>query len=266
DKDRLSGAMDGVDYVIHATALKQVPAAETNPCEAVKTNIVGAQNIIDTCIDKGVKRVVALSTDKAANPINLYGATKLVSDKLFVAANMYTSDGRCRFACVRYGNVMGSRGSVIPWFFKLRETGELTITDRRMTRFWITLEQGVEFVLNSLQRMQGGEIFVPKIPSMKIVDLAEVIAPECSLREIGIRAGEKLHEIMIPEDDARHTHEYETFFCIYPEHYDWLELQDLRKERKDTLPDGFTYSSNNNTCWLTEDEMRNMLKDQGFPL
>ncbi len=266
DKDRLSRALDGIDYVIHAAALKQVPTAEINPFEAVKTNILGAQNIIDACIDKGVKRVIALSTDKAANPVNLYGATKLVSDKLFVAANMYTSEGRCRFACVRYGNVMGSRGSVIPWFFKLRETGKLTITDKRMTRFWITLEQGVEFVLQSLQIMQGGEIFVPKIPSMKIVDLAHVIAPNCKLSEIGIRAGEKLHEVMVPEDDARHTHEYDTYFCIYPEHYDWLELQDLREERKDPLPDGFRYSSDINTCWLTETEMRELLKKQGFSI
>jgi UDP-N-acetylglucosamine 4,6-dehydratase len=266
DKDRLSRALDGIDYVVHAAALKQVPTAEINPCEAVKTNILGAQNLVDCCIEKGVKRLIALSTDKAANPVNLYGATKLVSDKLFVAANMYTSEGRCRFACVRYGNVMGSRGSVIPWFLKQRETGKITITDFRMTRFWLTLEQGVEFVLRSLERMQGGEIFVPKIPSMKIVDLAEVIAPGCTLREIGIRPGEKLHEIMIPEDDSRHTHEYDTYYCIYPEHYDWLELQDLREERKDALPDGFRYSSDNNTWWLTKDEMRKLLKEQGYPV
>ncbi len=266
DKERLNRALDGIDYVIHAAALKQVPTAEINPFEAVKTNVLGAQNIINGCIDKGIKRVIALSTDKAANPVNLYGATKLVSDKLFVAANMYTSEGRCRFACVRYGNVLGSRGSVVPWFFKLRETGEITITDFRMTRFWITLEQGVEFVLQSLQRMQGGEIFVPKIPSMKIVDLAKVIAPECALREIGIRAGEKLHEVMVPENDSRHTHEYDTYYCIYPEHYDWLELQDLREERKDALPDGFRYSSDTNTWWLSKDEMKELLKAQGYPV
>jgi UDP-N-acetylglucosamine 4,6-dehydratase len=266
DKERLHRTLDGIDYVVHAAALKQVPAAEINPSECVKTNVLGAQNIIDTCLDKGVKRVITLSTDKAANPVNLYGATKLVADKLFVAANMYTSEGRCRFSCVRYGNVVGSRGSVIPWFFKLRDTGEITITDSRMTRFWITLTQGVDCVLESLQRMQGGEIFVPKIPSMKVVDLAEVIGPECKLREIGIRPGEKLHEVMVAEEDSRHTHEYDNYFCIYPESYGWLELQDLRKERKDPLPDGFRYSSDTNDRWLTKDDMRKMLTDHGYKL
>jgi len=208
DKERLYRALHGVDYVIHAAALKQVPAAEYNPFEAVKTNILGAQNVINVAIDNEVKRVIALSTDKAANPINLYGATKLCSDKLFITGNVYVGRDQTNFSVVRYGNVIGSRGSVIPFFLKQRETGVLPITDMRMTRFWLTLEQGVEFVLKCLERMVGGELFVPKIPSMRIVDLAKAICPECELRPVGIRPGEKLHEIMISTDDARSTVEY----------------------------------------------------------
>ena len=217
DKERLHRAFSGVDYVIHAAALKQVPAAEYNPFEAVKTNILGAQNIIDTAIDKKVKGVVALSTDKACNPVNLYGATKLCSDKLFVAGNAYVGDEETRFSVVRYGNVVGSRGSVIPFFINKRSTGVLPITDPRMTRFWITLEQGVSFVLDCLKNMVGGEIYVPKIPSMNIMDLAKAIAPECDTEIVGIRPGEKLHEVMISVDDARNTIEFKDYYIIKPE-------------------------------------------------
>jgi UDP-N-acetylglucosamine 4,6-dehydratase len=212
DKERLNRAFQGVDYVIHAAALKQVPAAEYNPFEAVKTNIIGAQNIINVAIDQEVKRVIALSTDKAANPINLYGATKLCSDKLFIAGNAYVGREDTTFSVVRYGNVVGSRGSVIPFFLKHRENGYLPITDPRMTRFWITLEQGVEFVLWCLEHMCGGELFVPKIPSMNIMDLAKAIAPECETKTVGIRSGEKIHELMITRDDARKTLEFDKFY------------------------------------------------------
>jgi len=205
DKERLYRAFRDVDYVIHAAALKQVPAAEYNPFEAVKTNILGAENIINVAIDQNVKRVIALSTDKAANPINLYGATKLCSDKLFIAGNSYVGEDNTRFCVVRYGNVVGSRGSVIPFFLQRKETGVLPITDSRMTRFWITLKQGVSFVLDCLERMVGGELFVPKIPSMNIMDLAKAIAPECKTEIVGIRPGEKLHEVMVSKDDARRT-------------------------------------------------------------
>jgi UDP-N-acetylglucosamine 4,6-dehydratase len=210
DRDRLYRAFEGVDVVVHAAALKQVPIAEYNPFEAIKTNVLGAANVIDAAIDRKVKRVVALSTDKAANPINLYGATKLCSDKLFVAGNSYASLSSTKFSVVRYGNVVGSRGSVIPFFLNQRPSGVLPITDERMTRFWITLEQGAMFVIKSLERMEGGEVFVPKLPSMRITDLARVIAPECQLKNIGIRPGEKLHEVMVPEDDARSTLDYGT--------------------------------------------------------
>src|SRR6266540_5387060 len=216
DRDRLYRAFDGVDIVVHAAALKQVPAAEYNPIEAVKTNVLGAANVIDAAIDRGVSRVVALSTDKAASPINLYGATKLCSDKLFVAANSYSGKHETRFSVVRYGNVVGSRGSVIPFFLNKRRTGKLPITDPRMTRFWITLDQGVEFVLRCLERMHGGEIFVPKIPSMKLTDLANVIGPECELEVIGKRPGEKTHELMVGEDDAQNTLEYDDYYAILP--------------------------------------------------
>jgi UDP-N-acetylglucosamine 4,6-dehydratase/5-epimerase len=258
DRDRLYRAFDGVDVVIHAAALKQVPASEYNPLEAIKTNILGAANVIDAAIDRNVKKVMALSTDKAANPVNLYGATKLCSDKLFVSANNYSGVHVTRFSVVRYGNVIGSRGSVIPQFLKVKETGMLPITDRRMTRFWITLEQGVEFVLASIQRMHGGEIFVPKIPSMNIVDLAKAIAPECRTEIVGIRPGEKLHEVMIPEDDARHTFDCDGYFTILPE-FSNLETQEHWKRGGKRCPDGFCYSSATNERWLSVEELREIL-------
>ena len=255
DKDRLYRAFDGVDYVIHAAALKQVPAAEYNPLEAIKTNIDGAANIIDAAIDRGVKKVVALSTDKAANPINLYGATKLCSDKLFVAANAYAGPTDTAFSVVRYGNVVGSRGSVIPFFLRMRETGTLPITDERMTRFWITLDQGVQFVLDAFDRMTGGEIFVPKIPSMNVVDLARAIGPECELKHVGIRPGEKLHEVMVPEDDARLTLEYDDHFRILPA---FRHGVDYSTDGATPCPDGFSYSSDSNDEWLDEGQLREM--------
>jgi UDP-N-acetylglucosamine 4,6-dehydratase/5-epimerase len=259
DKDRLYRAFDGVDYVVHAAAMKQVPACEYNPFEAVKTNIYGAQNVIEAAIDRGVKRVIALSTDKAAAPINLYGATKLASDKLFVAANSYVGGKETRFAVVRYGNVVGSRGSVVPFFKKMAAEGKkLPITDERMTRFWITLEQGVQFVINSLERMKGGEIFVPKIPSMKVVDLAKAIAPDAEIEIIGIRPGEKLHETMITEDDARHTVEFDSYYVITPE-FPWCP-QEYVKHGK-SLPEGFKYTSDTNTEWLTVEQLRALVEE-----
>ena len=257
DRDRLYRAFNGVEYVVHAAALKQVPACEYNPFEAVKTNVLGAQNIIEAAIDCGVKRVVALSTDKAANPVNLYGATKLCADKLFISGNSYAAASETRFSVVRYGNVVGSRGSVIPLFKTLREKGVITITDSRMTRFWITLEHGVEFVLNSIKLMHGGEIFVPKIPSMKITDLATAIAPGCRLEYIGIRPGEKLHEVMIPEDDARNTIDMGSYYIIQSQS-SWWSKRKLPGGGK-PVPDGFCYSSDTNTCWLTIDELRKMV-------
>jgi UDP-N-acetylglucosamine 4,6-dehydratase/5-epimerase len=260
DKERLYRAFDGVNIVIHAAALKHVGACEYNPFEAVKTNIHGAQNIIEAAIDRGVEKVIALSTDKAASPINLYGATKLASDKLFVAGNSYAGNKVTRFSVVRYGNVVGSRGSVVPFFKKLKAQGEiqLPITDERMTRFWITLDQGVQFVIDNLQRMKGGEIFIPKIPSMKVVDLAEAIAPECEIRIVGIRPGEKLHEAMINEDDARQTLEYDTYYVIQPEFPWWREEYSNGGK---PLPEGFTYISDVNDHWLTVDELRELVKD-----
>lgn len=258
DKDRLYRAFDGVDIVIHAAAMKHVDACEYNPFEAVKTNIHGAQNIIEAAIDRGVEKVIALSTDKACSPVNLYGATKLASDKLFVAANAYVGEKKTRFAVVRYGNVVGSRGSVVPFFKKIRETGVVPITDERMTRFWITLNQGVQFVLDNLDRMQGGEIFVPKIPSMNIMDLAKAIAPECETKIVGIRPGEKLHEAMIMEDDARHTLEYDTYYAILPELAWWKQENDKRGK---VLSEGFAYTSDNNTEWLTIDELKQLVEE-----
>ena len=257
DKERLHRAMDGVDIVVHAAALKQVPALEYNPFEAVKTNILGAENIINVAIDRGVEQVIALSTDKAANPINLYGATKLCSDKLFIAGNAYSGKHRTRFSCVRYGNVVGSRGSVVPFFRKMKEKGILPITDKRMTRFWITLDQGVDFVIKCLSIMHGGEIFVPKIPSMKIVDLAKVIAPECKLKYVGIRPGEKLHEVMVPEDDARHAIELDDMYVIQPD-FPWWVSENYSHGRK--LPDGFKYSSDTNKDWLSTEELMKMIE------
>lgn len=258
DRERLYRAFDGVDIVIHAAALKHVGACEYNPFEAVKTNIYGAQNIIEAAIDRGVEKVIALSTDKAAAPVNLYGATKLASDKLFVAANSYVGEKKTRFAVVRYGNVVGSRGSVVPFFKSIRHTGKLPITDERMTRFWITLDQGVQFVLDNLQRMVGGEIFVPKIPSMRVVDLAKAIAPECEMEFIGIRPGEKLHEMMITEDDARRTLEYDDYYVIQPE-FPWWNQADHVKGK--VLEDGFQYASHTNSTWLTVEELRELVKD-----
>jgi len=256
DKDRLYRAFNNVDFVVHAAALKQVPACEYNPIEAIKTNILGGQNVIEAAIDRGVKKVIALSTDKAANPVNLYGATKLCSDKLFIAGNAYAGGKETRFSVVRYGNVVGSRGSVIPLFKKQKETGVITITDPRMTRFWITLEQGVQFVLNSLARMAGGEIFVPKIPSMKVTDLAKAIAPGCRHEYIGIRPGEKLHEVMIPEEDARHTLELDNFYIIQPDFSWWVKDNWVDGKR---VLEGFRYSSDTNDQWLTIDELSQMV-------
>jgi UDP-N-acetylglucosamine 4,6-dehydratase len=257
DKERLYRAFDGVDIVIHAAAMKHVDACEYNPFEAVKTNIHGAKNIVEAAIDKGVEKVIALSTDKACSPINLYGATKLASDKLFVAANAYVGAKNTRFSVVRYGNVVGSRGSVIPFFQKIRHSGRLPITDERMTRFWITLDEGVQFVLDSLERMEGGEIFVPKIPSMRITDLAKAIAPECEIEIVGIRPGEKLHEMMITEDDARHTVEYDDYYAILPE---IMVGKGMFKKGK-SLPDGFEYRSDQNTQWLTVKQIQEIVRN-----
>ncbi len=259
DKERLYRAFDGVDIVIHAAALKHVGACEYNPFEAVKTNINGAQNIIEAAIDRGVEKVIALSTDKASSPVNLYGATKLVSDKLFVAGNSYVGVKNTKFSVVRYGNVVGSRGSVVPFFQKMRETGKLPITDDRMTRFWITLEQGVQFVLDNLERMHGGEIFIPKIPSMKVTDLALAIGPECKTEIVGIRPGEKLHEAMITEDDARHTLEYDSYYVIQPE-FPWWSKEYAADGK--LLDETFSYISNVNDQWLTVDELRDLVVEE----
>ena len=258
DKDRLYRAFDGVDVVIHAAAMKHVDACEYNPFEAVKTNIHGAQNIIEAAIDRGVEKVIALSTDKACSPVNLYGATKLASDKLFVAANAYVGEKKTRFSVVRYGNVVGSRGSVVPFFKKIKHTGRVPITDERMTRFWITLDKGVQFVLDNLERMQGGEIFVPKIPSMNIMDLVKSIAPECDIEIIGIRPGEKLHEAMIMEDDARHTLEFDDYYVIQPE-LSWWSTTELSGGKK--ISEGFAYTSDNNTEWLTIEELIELVEE-----
>jgi UDP-N-acetylglucosamine 4,6-dehydratase (inverting) len=255
DKDRLSRALDGIDYVVHAAATKIVPTAEYNPFECVKTNINGAMNVIDACIDQGVKRIVALSTDKASNPVNLYGATKLASDKLFVAGNAYSGKGDTRFAVVRYGNVMGSRGSVIPFFMSLAEKGALPITDPRMTRFMITLEQGVELVWHAFDDMVGGEIYVKKIPSMKITDIAQAVAPGARHEIVGIRPGEKLHEQMIGVEDAPHTYEYGDHYKILPAIHQWSsDPQRIGEGRK--APEGFVYSSDNNAEWMSAETLR----------
>lgn len=259
DKERLKRAFRGVDYVIHAAALKQVPAAEYNPFEAVNTNIMGAQNIINTAIDQGVRRVIALSTDKAANPVNLYGATKLCSDKLFLAGNSYVGDEETRFAVVRYGNVIGSRGSVIPFFMKKRQSGVLPITDSRMTRFWITLDQGVNFVLKCMERMVGGELFVPKLPSMNIMDLATAIAPECRTEITGIRPGEKLHEVMVPRDDARNTVEFPDYYLIKPQY--WFFDRRFCNNGCKPVPDDFEYCSGTNPWTITVQEMKEMIRN-----
>ena len=265
DKDRLLRAMEGVDYVVHAAALKHVPVAEYNPMEAIKTNVLGAQNVIDAAIEQGVKKVIALSTDKAANPINLYGATKLASDKLFVAANNIVGSKDILFSVVRYGNVIGSRGSVVPFFKKLiaQKARYLPITDERMTRFWITLDQGVNFVLKNFQRMQGGEIFIPKIPSMKIIDLADAMAPNMPKKIIGIRPGEKLHEVMCPKDDSHLTLEFADHYVIQPtikftKQRDF-HINPLGEEGK-PVEVGFEYSSDKNDWWLTKEEILELIE------
>ncbi len=255
DKDRLARALDGVEYVVHAAATKIVPTAEYNPFECVKTNIIGAMNLVDVCIDRGIKRVVALSTDKASNPINLYGATKLASDKLFVAANAYAGTHNTRFAVVRYGNVMGSRGSVIPFFMSLAPSGTLPITDPRMTRFMITLEQGVELVWRAFQEMHGGEIYVKKIPSMTITDIASAVAPEAVQKIIGIRPGEKIHEQMIGVEDAPHTFEYEGHFKILPAIHNWSS-DPARSDGGKPVAEHFNYTSDNNPVWMPKEQLR----------
>ncbi len=256
DRDRLYRAMNGVDAVIHTAALKQVPACEYNPFEAVKTNILGGVNVIDAAIDCGVDRVIAVSTDKAVNPVNLYGATKLCAEKLFVQGNAYSTHGGTRFSCARYGNVMASRGSVIPIFIQQRTTGTVTITDKRMTRFWITLNQGVEFVLRGLQWMRGGEIFVPKIPSMSIMDLAAAIAPGCEVKFTGIRPGEKIHELLVSPDESRQTLEFSDMFVIRPSH-SWWDVGE--PDGGKSLSDGFRYGSDNNPNWLTVEKIQEMV-------
>lgn len=258
DRDRLYRAFRGVDIVVHAAALKQVPACEYNPIEAVMTNVMGAKNVIDAALDCGVQKLLALSTDKATAPINLYGATKLVAEKLFVQGNSYSGFDGTRFSCVRYGNVVGSRGSVVPLFKKLRETGKITITDQRMTRFWITLEQGVRFVISSIESMQGGELFIPKLPSMNIMDLARAIAPECKIEFIGIRSGEKLHESMISVDEARQAIELEDRFVLLPAH-GWWSKDNWSQGQK--VSDGFAYSSDTNEWWLTIEELKRMIDE-----
>jgi len=260
DKERLSRALEGVDIVVHAAALKQVPACEYNPFEAVKTNIWGAQNVIEASIDRGVKQVVALSTDKAAAPINLYGATKLCSDKLFVAANNFKGKHAIKFSVVRYGNVMGSRGSVIPFFLEKRKNGILPITDDRMTRFNISLEEGVNLVIYALANMWGGELFVPKIPSYRILDLAEAIAPRCERTVVGMRPGEKLHEEMVTETDALNTVEFKNYFVILPSTPLWNLDQFIRIFNGEMCKTGFKYSSGTNTEWLTIDQIRKLIK------
>lgn len=256
DPQRLERAFKGIDIVVHAAALKQVPACEYNPIEAVMTNIMGARNVIDAALDCGVKRVLALSTDKATAPINLYGATKLVSEKLFVQANSYSTPEGTRFSCVRYGNVVGSRGSVVPLFRAQRKTGRLTITDPRMTRFWITLDQGARFVISSIEQMLGGEVYIPKLPSMNIVELASLMAPECPVDYIGIRPGEKLHESMLSADESRQGVETPDRYILQPAHPWWTANP---PNLGNPLPEGFEYASNTNTSWLTRDEMLTMI-------
>ena len=260
DAERLKQAMSGIDYVIHAAAMKQIPAAEYNPFECIKTNIDGAENVINAAIYNKVKRVIALSTDKAVNPVNLYGATKLASDKVFVSANNMSGSVGTRFSVVRYGNVLGSRGSVVPLFAKLIGEGakELPVTDVRMTRFWITIEQGVRFVLNNLASMEGGEVFVPKIPSRKMVDLAKAMKKDCQIKVIGIRPGEKLHEIMISPDDSRNVLEFDDHFVIQPAFHWWDSQAFIHKGGK-RVADGFEYSSDKNTQWMTAADLQNLL-------
>ena len=257
DKDRLSMALHGVDFILHAAALKQVPAMEYNPAEAIKTNTIGAMNVIDTAIGHNIKKVIALSTDKACNPINLYGATKLCADKLFIAGNAYSGSTNTRFSVVRYGNVAGSRGSVVPFFRQKIKEGVLPITDKRMTRFFLTLEESVYFVIRCFEIMHGGELFVPKIPSVKITELARVMAPECKIKFTGIRPGEKLHEAMISEDDARNTLELEDCYIVKPNFPWWNDKNHYKGKR---VPDGFRYSSDTNKNWLEGRRLKEFLK------
>lgn len=262
DRRRLLRAAQGTDVIVHAAAMKQVPACEYNPSEAIQTNVVGAQNVVDAAIDAGVRRVVALSTDKAVNPVNLYGASKLCAEKTIVQGNAYAARGATRLSCVRYGNVVGSRGSVVPLFVRQRESGVLSITDDRMTRFWITLPQAVELVIHALAHMQGGEIFIPKIPSMRIIDLAKAIAPECRHETIGIRAGEKLHELLITADEARHTVDAGDVYVVLPEH-SWWDAGGPHAEGK-PLDDGWSYASDTNTSWLDAEELNGLLASVGI--
>lgn len=262
DRDRLSMALRGIDYVVHAAALKQVDTAEYNPMEFVKTNILGSENVIQACLDQGVKKVVALSTDKASSPVNLYGATKLTADKLFVSSNHYAAAGSTRFSVVRYGNVMGSRGSVIPHFQALaREGKSLPITDTRMTRFWITLPQAVDFVISSLNDMQGGELYVPRIPSMRVMDLAEAVAPGSPTHEIGIRPGEKLHEEMISPEDSRRTIRRDDRYIVLPTMAVWGGYSEPKGE---SVPDGFAYRSDSNDMWLSVEDLRKLISSKHF--
>lgn len=263
DKERLEMAVRDVDIIVHAAALKQVPACEYNPFEAVKTNILGAQNVIEAALSNNVSKVIALSTDKAVNPVNLYGATKLCAEKIFIDANSYVGVRPIKISCVRYGNVLGSRGSVIQLFEQQKKTGVLTVTDKRMTRFWLTLEQSVEFVIRRIEKMRGGEVFVPKVPSMKIADLAAAIAPTAKIKEIGIRAGEKINEILITKDESRNALELKDFFVIEPEHPWWKAGH--WKEGK-PLPDGYEYRSDNNTSWLSGKELLKLLKNPSSAL
>lgn len=260
DKDRLERAFHGVDLVVHAAALKQVPACEYNPFEAILTNVIGAKNIIDAAIDQGVGRVVALSTDKAVNPVNLYGATKLCSEKLFVQGNAYAGISGTRFACVRYGNVVGSRGSVIPLFREQARSGRITVTDSRMTRFWITLNQGVDFVMSCARSMRGGEVFVPKIPSMNIMDLAAAIAPECAVDTIGIRPGEKLHEALISEDESRCTYDLADRFVVLQQYHP--TAPNATADNAKCVEPGFKYSSDNNPEWLGVDDLKRLIAEE----
>jgi UDP-N-acetylglucosamine 4,6-dehydratase len=257
DRERLHRAVHGVDILVHAAALKQVPACEYNPMEAVKTNILGSSNVIEAAIDADVTNVLALSTDKAVNPINLYGATKLAAEKLFIQSNAYAGGTATRFSCVRYGNVAGSRGSVIPMFLRQRENGKLTITDERMTRFWISLEQGVRFVIRCIEQMRGGEVFIPRLPSMKVIDLASAIAPKAELEVIGIRPGEKLHEVLIHEDEARMTIELDDMFIVQPTSESWFGRE--WQQRGKPLLEGFRYSSETNPEWLNVEQIRNII-------
>jgi len=257
DPDRLNRALAGVTVVVHAAALKQVPACEYNPFEAIQTNIMGGRNVIDASINQGVRRILALSTDKAVNPINLYGATKLCAEKMFVQANAYSGARDTRFSCARYGNVVGSRGSVIPMFLEQKRRGKLTITDPRMTRFWITLEQGVKFVIRCIEQMHGGEIFVPKIPSMRLTDLAQAVAPGCEIEYIGIQEGEKLHEALVSEDEARNTVETDSMYVIQPSHPWWQNANWMNAR---ALPEGFRYASDTNTEWMTDQQVRDLME------